>query len=82
MSCHEWLEDERRFICSVTLEDIDEIAEENRPSNCPLVEIITCKNCNHWNFNENASILCGYCSQFETETGEDFYCADGERREL
>ena len=48
---------------------------------CPLVEIVTCKDCRHWNFNENSSILCGYCSNFETETNEYFYCMDGERRE-
>ena len=55
---------------------------EERASDCPLVEIVTCKNCDYWRFNENASFICGYCNHLETETGEDFYCGDAERRGL
>ena len=66
--------------CNIIGETKVDMTEE-RAKNCPLAEVITCKDCRHWNFNENSSILCGYCSNFETETNEDFYCMDGERRE-
>lgn len=61
-------------------EDYGKYKTERHPD-CQLVEIVTCKDCRHWKFDENSSILCGYCTNLETETNEDFYCADAERRE-
>ena len=52
---------------------------------CPLVEIVTCKNCKYWNKKEE------YCKQLSSTmgwaedecytvcTGADFFCEDGER---
>lgn len=44
---------------------------------CPLVEIITCKDCKHWNKEEE------YCKleYDKVYTGADFFCADAKRRE-
>lgn len=46
---------------------------EERASDCPLVEIITCKDCKH---NKN-----GICPNYRHFVEDDFYCADAERRE-
>jgi hypothetical protein len=79
-SCIECEEKGIRFVNSCPL-IFDGKADIERHSNCPLREILTCKDCRHWSFDENKSILCGYCSELETETNEDFYCGDAERRE-
>jgi hypothetical protein len=39
---------------------------------CPLVEIVTCKDCKH---NKN-----GVCPNYRHFVDDDFYCADAERR--
>lgn len=39
---------------------------------CPLVEIVTCKDCKN---NKN-----GVCPNYRHFVDDDFYCADGERR--
>ena len=53
---------------------------------CPLVEVVTCKDCKYWNKKEE------YCKQLSSTmgweedecytvcTGADFFCEDGERR--
>ena len=57
----------------------------NRDDNCPLVEVITCKDCKHWNKKEE---YCKYLSNtmgwaedecYMVCTGADFFCEDGER---
>lgn len=68
-------------ICPIIGKNIDYGYSDDIHPDCPLVEIVTCKDCKHWKFDENKSILCGYCSDLETETNEDFYCADAERNE-
>jgi len=58
--------------------------KNHRAENCPLVEIITCKDCKHKVFlasdNEgNVKYMCDkHCKNI---TNEDYFCADGERRE-
>ena len=54
---------------------------------CPLIEVITCKDCKYWNKKEE------YCKHLSSTmgweedecytvcTGEDFYCMDAEKRE-
>lgn len=44
-----------------------------RADDCPLVEIVTCKDCKH---NKN-----GVCPNYRRFVEDNFYCADGERRE-
>ena len=54
-----------------------------RHSDCPLVEIVTCKNCKHKVFlasdgKENTTYMCNkHCKNI---TNDDFYCKDGKRR--
>lgn len=53
--------------------------------NCPLVEIVTCKDCKHWNKELTPRVPDNkeyhFCPMMDCNTSEDFYCADGERRE-
>lgn len=45
------------------------------PSDCPLIKIVTCKDCKRWNTNDR------YCRYIGNFTDEDFYCAGAERKE-
>lgn len=44
-----------------------------KPVDCPLVEIITCKDCKHYRNGLE------HCTQYVMPTNDDFYCADAER---
>ena len=46
-----------------------------RHPDCPLVKIVTCKDCKYWNTNDR------YCRYIGNFTDEDFYCAGAGRRE-
>ena len=55
-----------------------------RNYNCPLVEIVTCKDCKHW---DKCSVPrvpdekeYRYCPMEDFNTAEDYFCAYGERR--
>ena len=48
---------------------------------CPLVEIVTCKDCKHCRFELVEGILYYWCDKDDRVTSEDFYCADGESEE-
>ena len=48
-------------------------ATEERAENCPLVEIVTCKDCKSECTEKNGEKF--------SETRPDFFCADAERRE-
>ena len=48
-------------------------ATEERAENCPLVEIVTCKDCKHNNKN--------ICDVDGSRVTDNFHCAGGERRE-
>lgn len=52
--------------------------------NCPLTEIVTCKDCNNHGINKEHPDIDGarYCSALHTYTGYDFYCGDAERKEF
>ncbi len=64
------------YICCETNEIIDKNERlKKRLGNCPLVEIVTCKDCKYWNtFDE-------YCKYINNFTNKDFYCAGGEKKE-
>jgi hypothetical protein len=53
----------------------------NRLDDCPLMEIVTCKDCKHLCHIEDVhkALVCGKhnCQQ----VSKNYYCADGERRE-
>lgn len=54
------------------------------PADCPLVEIVTCKDCEHWDKEWTPNVPDNkeyhYCPMVDCNTAEDFYCADVERR--
>ncbi len=44
----------------------------SRDNNCPLAEIITCKDCKYWDE--------PYCKVINNFTDEDYYCASAKRK--
>jgi hypothetical protein len=60
--------------CSVTGEPSFRIRE------CPLVEIVNCKDCKHRD-PEDKFCDCGHMIKWSSPREDDWYCADGERRE-
>lgn len=58
--------------CMLGAYDIKTDTKKERTKDCPLVEIITCKDCKH---NKN-----GICPNYRHFVDDDFYCADAERR--
>lgn len=50
------------------------IYEKERLENCPLVEVVTCKDCKYYRNGLE------HCTQWVMPTNDDFYCADAERR--
>ena len=60
----------------------DTIRVNYKPSDCPLVEIITCKDCKYYREDDDA----GHCTNHTHGDivfwcHDDYYCADAERRE-
>lgn len=53
--------------------------EKHRAENCPLVEIVTCKDCIKGQRERSNSKK--YCMWTGRITEDDFYCKDGKRRE-
>lgn len=51
---------------------------KGRPNNCPLVEIITCKDCKNY---VKGALDEEICLKGHELIHENFYCADAERRE-
>lgn len=47
---------------------------EERASDCPLIEIVTCKDCKYYRNGLE------HCAQWVMSTNDDFYCADAERK--
>ena len=48
-----------------------------RPSDCPLVEIVTCSECNNWEGNNSGT---GYCSVKRKYRRACDYCSDAKRK--
>lgn len=64
--------------CNITASDILNIRE--KLDDCPLVEIITCKDCEH-----NAKVCSkgyseGYCEMHECVVSDDHFCFLAERK--
>lgn len=53
---------------------------KERNYNCPLVEIITCKDCDYCRFELVEGIPYYWCDKDNCPTSENFYCANAERR--
>jgi hypothetical protein len=68
-------------ICNVT-EEMKANSSKEKPKNCPLVEIVTCEHCKHRCDDED---LHGYhCERYHNvrfPVYNDFWCADGKRKE-
>ena len=60
-------------ICKISGTDI----VTNPKGNCPLVEIVTCKDCKHWH---DDGIMTTCDKNIGNGFPKDYYCADGERR--
>ena len=68
------------YVCSINLKDID-CTETKRPKDCPLVEIVTCKDCKHL---DKETEYCKHWTEdayYTVCTGADFCCADAERKD-
>ena len=67
-----------KFFCSRIMKYIDKDNLGNKHDDCPLVEIVTCKDCgNHVTGALDEEI----CLKGHELINESFYCKDGERRE-
>jgi hypothetical protein len=64
--------------------------ENEKPDFCPLVEIVTCKDCKHrekvhpdWKHDKKAKVY--FCTlqsdEYCYEVKDDYFCKDGERKE-
>lgn len=58
------------YACSINLKDID-CTETKRPKDCPLVEVVTCKECKH-NYEDT-------CDIDGLEVCDAHFCANGKR---
>ena len=58
------------YACSINLKDID-CTETKRPKDCPLVEVVNCKDCKH-NYEDT-------CDIDGLEVCDDYFCANGKR---
>ena len=59
-------------VCQIIGEPKVDMTEE-RAKNCPLVEIITCKDC-RYNYENN-------CDMYGCKVIDEYFCAGAERRE-
>ena len=61
------------------------IENDQRAKDCPLVEIVTCKDCKHWEKLLSPQTPTNkeyhFCPMMDMYTPNDFFCRDGERRE-
>lgn len=53
---------------------------KERNYNCPLIEVITCKDCKHRDTRTEKDGFA-YCQKKRMDTNKEHFCADGERRE-
>lgn len=74
-----------KFFCSRIMKYIDKNDLESKHNDCPLVDIITCKDCKHWKDSDGvyrrgigAESKCPINSK-EVFEG-NFYCPIGERK--
>ena len=81
--CNMTYEDRRLHdICQLNYTDVGyHIGNQTKPVDCPLVEIVTCKDCDHCRFELVEGIPYYWCDKDDRVTSEDFFCKDAERRE-
>lgn len=64
-----------------TKREIKHCVEGKILDDCPLVDIITCGECNHCDQDIVKGKKFLWCDREDFATSEDCYCGDGERRE-
>lgn len=52
---------------------------DERPSDCPLVEIVTCKDCKYRD-PEDKFCDCGHTIKWSSPREDNFFCADGRKK--
>ena len=59
-------------------------SDKERPKECPLVQIVMCKDCKHWDKCSTPRVPdekeYHYCPMEDFNTAEDYFCAYGERK--
>lgn len=65
-------------ICKAVREEIDEI-----PADADVVKVVRCRDCTNWCVVIRAvdGLECGYCDKTKEKTKEEFFCANGKRKE-
>lgn len=78
MNCNMFrvLDGQVRTQCTITETYIDDSDEylDKRADDCPLLEIVTCKDCDN-------RCTGGLCTKHNITVTKDFYCKDGIRKE-
>lgn len=69
------------YECGINGYDSKTDTAKERMKNCPLVEIVTCKDCKYNVKNGYNTTTCDIGHRFYMRDHNTFYCADGERRE-
>jgi hypothetical protein len=73
------------YSCDIKPEARVVIEYDQRANDCPLVEIATCKDCEHWEKRLSPQTPTNkeyhFCPMIDMYTSYDFFCKDGERRE-
>ena len=69
----------RKFFCERMMKYIDKNELESRHKDCPLLEIITCKDCKYCRFELVEGIPYYWCDKDSCATSEDYYCGGGRR---
>ena len=76
------LDGDNNYQCVIMRSFID--SPKSRADGCPLVEIVTCKDCKHWDKCSAPRVPdkkeYHYCPMEDFNTAEDYFCAYGERR--
>lgn len=67
--------DDEYGVCKIIGETKVDMTEE-RSKNCPLVEIVTCKDCKYYRNSLE------HCTQWCMSTTDDFYCGFADMREV
>lgn len=66
------------YVCSINLKDID-FNETDRAEHCPLVEIVTRKDCERCEKNTKEGEKLLWCKRDSCAVSEDHYCGGGRR---
>ena len=66
------------FDCCLTASEcpVSMFRKDRRADGCPLVEIVTCKNCKYWH---DDGIMTTCDKTIGNGFPKDYYCADGKR---